>query len=151
MVDTNWNDDRILLTPVNLYFEYLLLQYNNYLKDKLEDVQITHGELTYINNIKYYDNVSQKDIAENLLVSEANVAKMVKKLVDKGLVVKTKDENNKSRNILSLTEKGEEIFVKINIFTCGWERNITKNLTNNEYYDLKQKLYKITEESVNHE
>lgn len=151
MVDTNWNDDRILLTPVNLYFEYLLLQYNNYLKDKLEDVQITHGELTYIYNIKYYDNVSQKDIAENLLVSEANVAKMVKKLVDKGLVVKTKDENNKSRNILSLTEKGEEIFVKINIFTCGWERNITKNLTNNEYYDLKQKLYKITEESVNHE
>ena len=151
MVDTNWNDDRILLTPVNLYFEYLLLQYNNYLKDKLEDVQITHGELTYIYHIKYYDNVSQKDIAENLLVSEANVAKMVKKLVEKGLVVKTKDENNKSRNILSLTEKGEEIFVKINIFTCGWERNITKNLTNNEYYDLKQKLYKITEESVNHE
>lgn len=151
MVDTNWNDDRILLTPLNLYFEYLLLQYNNYLKNKLKDVQITHGELTYIYHIKYYENVSQRDIAENLLVSEANVAKMVKKLVNKGLVVKTKDANNKSKNILSLTEKGEEIFVKINVLTCGWERNIVKNLTNEDYFNLKQKLYEITEESVNHE
>ena len=114
-------------------------------------MQITHGELTYIYHIKYYENVSQRDIAENLLVSEANVAKMVKKLVNKGLVVKTKDANNKSKNILSLTEKGEEIFVKINVLTCGWERNIVKNLTNKDYFNLKQKLYEITEESVNHE
>lgn len=52
MVDVNWENDRIVLTPTNLYMEYILLSYNNYLKEKLDDIEITYGELTYIYNIK---------------------------------------------------------------------------------------------------
>ena len=96
MVEKNWKDDRIVLTPINLYMEYILLSYNNFLKEKLDDVSITYGELTYIYNIKYYPSISQRELAETLFVSEANVAKMIKKLVDKGLVKKQKDENNNS-------------------------------------------------------
>ena len=148
MVEEKWNDNRIILTPINLYMEYVLLTYNNYLKEKLDDVSITHGELTYIYNIKYYPLISQRELAETLFVSEANVAKMIKKLVQKGLVKKEKDKNNKSRNILSLTEKGEEIFVKINVLTCAWERDITKKLSNEDLFELKQKLYLLTQESA---
>ncbi len=148
MVEEKWNDNRIILTPINLYMEYVLLTYNNYLKEKLDDVSITHGELTYIYNIKYYPLISQRELAETLFVSEANVAKMIKKLVQKGLVKKEKDKNNKSRNILSLTEKGEEIFVKINVLTCAWERDITKKLSNEDLFVLKQKLYLLTQESA---
>lgn len=149
MDDINWKNDRILLTPINLYMEYLQLSYNDFLIKKLEDIEITYGELTYIYNIKYYPSVSQRELAEKLYVSEANVAKMVKKLVSKGLVEKTKDKTNKSRNILSLTDKGEELFDKINMITCGWERNMTKNFTNEEYFEFKQKLYELVKESVN--
>ena len=73
---------------------------------------------------------------------------MIKKLVKKGIVEKQKDETNKSRNILKLTPKGEEVFVKINVLTCAWERDITKQFTNNEFFELKEKLYKITEKSA---
>ena len=96
MDDIDWKNDRILITPINLYMEYLLLSYNDYLLNKLKDVEITHGELTYIYNIKYFSPISQRQLAEKLYVSEANVAKRIKKLVNKGLVKKTKDENNKS-------------------------------------------------------
>lgn len=149
MDDIDWKNDRILITPINLYMEYLLLSYNDYLLNKLKDVEITHGELTYIYNIKYFSPISQRQLAEKLYVSEANVAKRIKKLVNKGLVKKTKDENNKSRNLLSLTDKGEELFDKINIITYGWERDITKNFTNEEYFDFKQKLYELIKDSVN--
>ena len=148
MVDVDWKNDRIALTPINLYMEYILLSYNNFLMKNLKDVKITHGELTYIYNIKYFPSISQRELAETLFVSEANVAKMVKKLVNKGLVQKVKDENNKSRNILSLTEKGEEIFVKINVLTCGWERQVTKEFSNEDYFELKEKLYHMTKESA---
>ncbi|MBQ8018336.1 MAG: winged helix-turn-helix transcriptional regulator [Methanobrevibacter sp.] len=144
----DWENDRILLTPTNLYMEYILLSYNNFLRQKLDDVKITYGELTYIYNIKFFPSISQRKLAETLFVSEANVAKMVKKLVEKGLVEKQKDKANKSRNILKLTEKGEEVFVKINVITCGWERNITKNMSNEEYFKFKQTLYEITKEST---
>ena len=147
MVDTEWQKDRIVLTPTNLYMEYILLSYNNYLKDKLEDIEITYGELTYIYNIKFFPSTSQRELAEILFVSEANVAKMVKKLVKKGIVEKRKDENNKSRNILRLTEKGEELFVKVNLITCGWEREITKNLSNEEFFKFKEQLYDLIKQS----
>ena len=148
MVDTEWQKDRIVLTPTNLYMEYILLSYNNYLKDKLEDIEITYGELTYIYNIKFFPSISQRELAEILFVSEANVAKMVKKLVNKEIVEKRKDENNKSRNILRLTEKGEELFVKVNLITCGWEREITKNLSNEEFFKFKEQLYDLIKQST---
>ena len=148
MVNAEWQKDRIVFTPTNLYMEYILLSYNNYLKDKLEDIEITYGELTYIYNIKFFPSISQRELAEILFVSEANVAKMVKKLVNKEIVEKRKDETNKSRNILRLTEKGEELFVKINLITCGWEREITKNLSNEEFFKFKEQLYDLIKQST---
>ena len=148
MVNTDWETDRIVFTPTNLYMEYILLSYNNFLKENLDDVQITYGELTYIYNIKFYPGISQRELAETLFVSEANIAKMVKKLVNKGLVEKRKDENNKSRNILFLTDKGEEVFIKINVLTCGWERKITKKLSNDKYFEFKEILYELSKESA---
>ena len=82
MVNAEWQKDRIIFTPTNL-----------------EDIEITYGELTYIYNIKFFPSISQRELAEILFVSEANVAKMVKKLVKKGIVEKRKDESNKSRNV----------------------------------------------------
>ena len=148
MVNAEWQKDRIVFTPTNLYMEYILLSYNNYLKNKLEDIEITYGELTYIYNIKFFPSISQRELAEILYVSEANVAKMVKKLVKKGIVEKRKDESNKSRNVLRLTDKGEELFVKINVITCGWEREITKNLSNDEFFNFKEQLYDMIKEST---
>ena len=148
MVNAEWQKDRIIFTPTNLYMEYILLSYNNYLKNKLEDIEITYGELTYIYNIKFFPSISQRELAEILYVSEANVAKMVKKLVKKGIVEKRKEESNKSRNVLRLTDKGEELFVKINVITCGWEREITKNLSNDEFFNFKEQLYDMIKEST---
>ena len=148
MDDINWQIDRIILTPTNLYMEYILLSYNNFLKEKLDDVQITYGELTYIYNIKFFPGISQRELAQTVYVSEANVAKMLKKLVKKGLIEKRKDDKNKSRNILFLTKKGEEAFVKINVLTCGWERQITKNLSNEKFFEFKEMLYELTKQSA---
>ena len=148
MVDVNWENDRIVLTPTNLYMEYILLSYNNFLKKKLNDIEITHGELTYIYNIKFFPSISQRELSETLFVSEANVAKMVKKLVNKGLVEKKKDETNKSRNILTLTDKGEEVFVKVNVLTCAWEREITGSMPNEKYFEFKDTLFQLTKKSA---
>ncbi|MBE6510143.1 MAG: winged helix-turn-helix transcriptional regulator [Methanobrevibacter millerae] len=148
MVDGDWKKDRIIFTPLNLYMEYILLSYNNYLKDHLDDVDITYGELTYIYSVKYYGPSSQREMAKRLYVSEANVAKMIKKLVNKGLVEKRKDKNNKSRNLVSLTDKGEEVFVKVSVLTAGWERQITKEFSNDKYADLKKVMYHLSVESA---
>lgn len=148
MVEVNWQDDRILFTPTNLYMEYILLSYNNFLKENLEDVPITHGELTYIYNIKYAGSISQRELSDILYVSEANVTKMIKKLEKKGFVKRQIDETNKSRKILSLTEDGERIFLKIHLLTGQWERDITKKIPNDDLIKFKEILYLLSQESA---
>ena len=148
MVDANWNDERKQMTPINLYMEYILLGYNNFLKEKIIDVNITYGELTYIYNIGYVDSVSQKELADILYVSQANVTKMVKKLEKKGFITRQTDENNKSKKVLSLTSNGKEILLKINEITLEWEKIVTEKINNENIANFKEILYLLSEEST---
>lgn len=149
MVKSDWEDDRILFTPTNLYMEYVLLSYHNFLKENMDDFSITPGELTYIYNIKYFGSISQSDLANKLYVSQANIAKMIKKLEGKGFVKREIDSKNKSRKILSLTAAGEDIFIKVHLLTSQWERDITKKLPNDDLIKFKKVLYLLTQESAN--
>ena len=78
MVESEWKNDRIVLTPINLYMEYILLSYNSYLKENLKGISITYGELTYIYNIKYFPSISQRQLAETLLIRESSKRKRMK-------------------------------------------------------------------------
>ena len=90
--------------PFTMYMEYILLNYNHFLKKHLKDKNITTKEFLYLFNLNFNKNISQKELAELMYVSEANIAKMIKKLESKGFVERRRDENNKSRNVLSLTK-----------------------------------------------
>lgn len=143
MEPIRWERDRILSTPSNLYMEYILLSFNNYLKQKLKNMPITYGELTYIYNIKQVESASQKELAELLHVTEANITKMLKKLEKKGFVRREPDEKNKSRKIISLSEEGEEICSKIEHVTVEWENDFLKNIPEDKLIIFKEMLYEI--------
>lgn len=80
MVDVNWSEEKIINTNLNMYIEYILFRYNNFLKENIKNQNITLGDLTYLINISYDEGISQKNLSELLFVSEANVARFLKKL-----------------------------------------------------------------------
>lgn len=148
MVNANWEKDRILLTPSNLYMEYILLRYNNFLKEKLENIPITHGELTYIYHINYMGSISQTDLADLLWVSQANVTKMVKKLEKKGFLKREQDEKKKCKKIISLTENGREVYEQINQITLEWENDLSKIIPPEDFKRFKLILYTLADQST---
>ena len=107
MPDLNFDYDRIMFTPALLYIDHIILHYNKYLKKNYED--ITPRDFTYLANIFYNQNCSQKELAELLFVSESNVTQIINRLEKNGFVTRSIDEKNKSRKILNLTDKGKEL------------------------------------------
>lgn len=148
MVKFQITEEYKYFTPFTMYMEYILLNYNDFLKNHLKDENITTRDFLYLYTIFHNKNLSQKELADLMFVSEANIAKMIKKFEKYDLVIKKKDENNKSRNIISLTQKGEEIVNQLIKITAHWETKVanTDYITNMDMF--KDLLYEISENSV---
>lgn len=147
MADLNFDHERIMFTPALLYIDYINLHFKYYLKKNHED--ITPYDFTYLANIFYNQNCSQKDLAELLFVSESNIAQIIKRLEKNGLVKRDVDEKNKSRRILNLTEKGKEIYFKLLKEAYEGEAKFFENYSPEDVEKFKKMLYDYSQLAIN--
>lgn len=145
MAELNFEEERINFTPIILYVDYINLQFANYLKNNYTD--ITPREFTYLVNIFYNQNCSQKQLANLFFVSESNVTQIIKKMEKNGLVTRTPDESNRSRKIINLTEKAKLIVFSLlkNIFE--WEAKFFENYENEDELKFRRMIYDYSEMS----
>ena len=146
MVNLDFSDERISFTPAILYIDYINLQFNNYLKKNYKD--ITPRDFTYLVNIFYHQNISQRELADFLFVSEANVTQIIKRLEKNEFITRIPDKNNKSKNILYLTSKGKNIVFKLLKEIYEGELKIFENFDNSDVEMFKKILYKYLDESI---
>lgn len=147
MADLNFNEERISFTPIVLFTEYINLQFNKYLKTNFDD--ITPGDFMYLVNIFYHQNISQRQLADLLFVSESNVAQIIKRLENKGLISRISDENNKSRKILNLTEKSKLIVFTLIKEIYEHEILFFEQYSKDEEIKFKNMLYDFSNKSIN--
>jgi len=98
-------------------------------------------------NIFYHQNISQRQLAELLYVSEANVAQIIKRLEKNELITRIPDENNKSRKILQLTEKSRLIVFSVIRDIYEGEAKILEEYSKEEIDGFKRMLYEYSEKS----
>ena len=112
------------------------------------DLNIRPAEGTFLSKIYYQPGISQREIAHNLFVSEANIAKTYKKLEGKGLIYKNVDENNNTRRQLYLTEKGEAAFEEIIDLYENYNKSIVEGYSEDEIKASEKILSEIAEKSL---
>lgn len=139
MVDLNFDDSRVLFTPICLYTEHINLQFADYLKNHYKE--ITPRDFTYLSNIFYHQNISQKELSELLFVSESNVAQIIKRLERNNLIIRRVDENNKRRKIINLTELGRSITLSLLKEIYEFETDFFKDYSPEETELFKKMLY----------
>ena len=148
MVKFNTKEELKYFAPFTIYMEYILMNYNNFLKDHLKNKDITTKDFLYLFNIFSNKNISQKDLADLMFVSEANITKILKKLEKKGYIERKKDENNKSRNIIFLSNEGELLVYQLVKYSIEWETKVSKFFDIKEMENFKDLLYELSENSV---
>ena len=122
--------------------------FGEFFKEKSEDLKINPAEAMFLSKIYYKDGVSQREIAHELIVSEANITKTFKKLEGKELVYKTIDKDNNARRNLHLTEKGEETFERcIEIFE-EFDKIIFEGLNDEQINRMENQLKEVSDKSL---
>lgn len=99
-----------------------------YLKNHLKDLDLKGYQITMLFEIYKGKNISQHEIGSNYNIDKGVISRTLKKLEDDGFISREIDENNRRRNIVSLTKKGEEAVEEIiNIFN-QWESEIYEGI-----------------------
>lgn len=110
-----------------------------YLNSHIKDLNLGH-EMRYIMAI--YDNpgISQDDLVNMFGQSKASVAKSLKKLEDKGYIIRNVNPENRRKYMLNATSKAEELVPKIRKISKDWEMEV--GITD-EDQELKKRIKEI--------
>ena len=142
----NFEDERINFTPLILYIDYIHLLQDDYYKRNYEN--ITPRDVTYLMNIFYHQNCSQKDLAKLLFVSESNVAQIIKRLEKNNFITRVVDENNKSRKIINLTNDGKILVFGLLKDMYEWEGEFFKDYEPEDVEKFKKMLYEYSQKTI---
>lgn len=142
--DSVFNDEKSYL---NSWYK-IKKGFEEFFKGHSKGLEINPAESMFLSKIYYQDGISQREIANDLLVSEANITKTFKKLESKELVYKTIDETNNARRNLHLTEKGEKTFEKcIEIFK-EFDSVLFDGLSEEQINQMENHVKKVADKSL---
>ena len=142
--DSVFNDEKSYL---NSWYK-IKKGFEEFFKGHSKGLEINPAESMFLSKIYYQDGISQREIANDLLVSEANITKTFKKLESKELVYKTIDETNNARRNLHLTEKGEKTFEKcIEIFK-EFDSVLFDGLSEEQINQMEKQVKKVADKSL---
>ncbi|MGT2929283.1 MarR family winged helix-turn-helix transcriptional regulator [Streptococcus dentasini] len=76
--------------------------------------------------LKEYGPLSLKHLGELLICEERSPSRLVKSLIQKGLIIKEISESDRRRSLLSLTQTGENLIAKIKEAEQSFDRSMEK-------------------------
>lgn len=121
--------------PIGKLITFISKGHNFYLNHKLEELNISASQVQALFEIKCSKGINQDGIASRCNIDKGAIARSLKKLEDKGLVLKEIDENNRRQNKISLTSEGEEVIEKSISILEHWEEEVFKEV------DKEKKLF----------
>ncbi len=109
-----------------------------------EKFKISAHEWKILANLKRHPNISAAEVGDNTVMDKVAVSRAVNGLSDKKLVNKAFSDQDRRRSILCLTQKGIEIYQKIEPLVINYEKSLLTILTPKELSDLDHLLHKLT-------
>ena len=125
------------------YVEEMISNYGKYIKQTLDDQEITQTELPFLLRIRFGEKTTQKELVDLFKVSEGYTAKILRKFEDKNYITRYENPENHRIKIVKLTPEGMEKTDKFIQYINKWEKNVTSNMTPDEVKTLKKLLFKV--------
>lgn len=128
--------------PVGKLLSMIARGHTIYINRNLEPYGINATQLHLLFEISHQHDINQENIALRCNINKGAVARSIKKLEDKGLVVRQIDENNRRQNKVSLTDMGEKTLEESFKIFKKWEDEVIVD----EGYISKELLQQILKE-----
>ena len=127
------------------YVEEMIANYGRYIKEILDETEITRAEIPFLIRVRFSEKTTQKELVELFKVSEGYTAKLLRKFEDLGYITRHENPDNRRQKIVELTDKGVEKTDELIEIINDWEIKVTSNMTKEEVKLLKSLLFKVVE------
>lgn len=92
---------------------FLYRIYTRHLQDALVDTDITVGMYYFLRILWEQDGLSQTELSQSAGMTEPTTMTAINMMESKGIVKRVRDENDKRRYMIELTEKGRSLKLQI--------------------------------------
>ena len=113
------------------------------LADTHESLGISAPEFGIMVILSEHDDISSRDINKTTGMDKATITRALDRLIDKGLISRTKSKTDSRLIKLKLTAKGKRTFSQIEENALAWEREFVRGVKINELNSLLNILSKL--------
>ncbi len=83
------------------------------LSNFIEESGLTDGQFYVLDVLYHLGNLSQKELAIKIMRSEGNVTMIIRNLLQRKLIKRTRKKDDRRVAVISITEKGKEEYEKL--------------------------------------
>jgi DNA-binding MarR family transcriptional regulator len=131
------SDISILIVLMNHYAKW-------YIKKVLMDSSLnTPDEFSFLITLMTYDSLSKSELITKQVMEKTSGSEIIRRLIKRGLIVESADENDKRSVRVSITKSGREEIVRILPLMSNVTKIVVGNLSNEEINTLSYLLKKL--------
>lgn len=135
-------------TPSSMIISTMHRLHFSYLNRKLEDYNITFGQVPFLIALNDNDHITQKELANAFSINEGVVTRALQKLQENKLIDRIVNQDDKREKIIIITSKGKELADVLISFEKEWEDEVWSFLSEDELKKLKLILHEGTKASI---
>ncbi|MFR7592085.1 MAG: bilirubin utilization transcriptional regulator BilQ [Longibaculum sp.] len=125
------------------YITILQRHFRFYCQQELQRLGLSQGLLFFILYIGKHPQCSPKELTNALHLDSGHVTRSLSKLEKNHFIQQTINPNDKRARLLTLTKKGQNVFLKSHEFFYQWDQQTINNLSLVEQEQLLSLLKKI--------
>ncbi|MBN8833279.1 MAG: hypothetical protein ABS68_01885 [Niastella sp. SCN 39-18] len=126
-----------LIARMNLFVK-------NYAKQPFQEIDLSSlEEFRLLQMIDRVKNINKSELSNESLMDFSTVVDILKRFINKGLIIQVKDENDKRASQLQITQKGKNLLLTSYKILAQIKPNIAGDLTQKEQETLINLLLKL--------
>ena len=137
-------EKKIIISESLNNLRVLVRSFEAHFRKNTESEDINIGEIPILLSIYKDEGLNQIDLVRKFHVTEANISKTTKNLLNKGFIVKKIDVENNTKKLLFLTEKGQEVCESLLELFEDWKNDLKGDIPSEELHAFSKTLEKIS-------
>ena len=127
----------------------LVRSFEAYFRRDMGAIDVNIGEIPVLLAIYTNEGLNQIDLVRKFHVTEANISKTTKNLLQKELIIKKVDNENNTKKLLFLTDEGQDVCNHLLEIFQEWKNELKGDISGDELRAFAATLDKIAKNADN--
>ena len=127
----------------------LVRSFESYFRKDMGAIDVNIGEIPVLLAIYTNEGLNQIDLVRKFHVTEANISKTTKNLLQKELIIKKVDNENNTKKLLFLTDEGQDVCNHLLEIFEEWKDLLKGDISSEELIAFSATLDKIAKNADN--